>query len=339
VRGPIQDGDTPPPKRGWPWGGLALGTVTVLTAAIGVVGFVAVGPAHGVERDLYVASVVILAVAVVLLLWGGAQREGAVAWLWEEAMAIFDEVKVADRPEESPRGFRDIIERRRARGGEPPWRELSDEEMVEGGREWLRTRGQAALATAKALDGVGAHREAAEVAGRAERTLDVSARASSSTKSGRWASVAEGVLPSRRARRARKKVEAHEATWQEASQASEPPTPPPPPEAQGLWRRARTKLAAGSTALILALGTGVGTTVGADGAGAFHDGGPPIVRVEQARLEAQTCTQAVEQVAALTKTDPSIARLYAEHTKGLPDLVDPEVQERCGGDFDALLRK
>jgi hypothetical protein len=330
----MQDGDTRPPKGGWPWGALALGTVTVLTAAIGVVGFVAVGPAHGVERDLYVASVVILAVAVVLLLWGGAQRDGAVAWLWEEAMAIFDEVNVADRPEDPPRGFRDIIERRRARGGEAPWFDLSEEERVEGGREWLRTRGQAALATAKLLDDVGAHREAAEVAGRAERALDVHGAASSSTKSGRWASAAQ---PSRRERRARRKVEAHEVIGPEAP--DEAPKPPPAPEAPRLWRRARTKLAAGGTALVLAFGTGAGTTVGADGAGAFHGEGPPIVRVEQQRPEAQTCTQAVEQVAALTKTDPSVARLYADHTKGLPDLVDPEVQKRCGGDFDALLRK
>jgi hypothetical protein len=111
-----------------------------------------------------------------------------------------------------------------------------------------------------------------------------------------------------------------------AAQEERPRTP------DSLWRQARRNIGAGAAALLVAVGAGIGAAIAADINSATritHDPGP---------ASSETCTQAEVQVAELARKDPHLARLYARHAAGLPRLVEPELEKRCGGHFDALLR-
>jgi hypothetical protein len=109
--------------------------------------------------------------------------------------------------------------------------------------------------------------------------------------------------------------------------------------AQRLLVSARRATLAGLAALALAIPTGIGTAVAGIIDSAAHIGPPASAVVQPARSgAAETCIQAETQVAQLGKADPAVARLYAQGVRGLPALVEPEVQRRCGGNFSALLR-
>lgn len=107
--------------------------------------------------------------------------------------------------------------------------------------------------------------------------------------------------------------------------------------ALAIRRRARLALGAGLSAFAIAVPTGIGTTAAAVLTDSAHIG-TQATQSAQAPGGGESCTQAVEKVIAIKKQDPGLARLYAAGTPGLPALVDPEVEQRCGGSFDALMK-
>lgn len=109
--------------------------------------------------------------------------------------------------------------------------------------------------------------------------------------------------------------------------------------AHRLLASAKKATLTGLAAFAIAVPTGIGGGVAGVIDSAAHIGPPTPAVVQPSRPEsAETCIQAETQVAQLEKADPAVARLYAEGVRGLPALVAPEVQRRCGGSFSALLR-
>lgn len=105
----------------------------------------------------------------------------------------------------------------------------------------------------------------------------------------------------------------------------------PPPRRR--WTGALSPVTAGGAALTLAILTGLGTAIAGDVTAATH-----IAQQPSSNPPGETCTEVVEQVSDLARQDPQVAARYARGEAGLPTLVEPATQKRCGGSFRALLQ-